>query len=436
MNTIGNIPVIFRAFKRYYHKVEKIHKKLVSKGDFSFKISCTKGDAVKSEFKKPDNEETMRFVVLMRRFLNPGDFLYYKSIWALLLKEFPAEISIETVKQIETLIEQLNKENIGVNISGEKLTAEKMYQIIADGQYFDDNENAKKYLQHFTGVPILEQLFQYSFHIYTLKGYALANALFGIIKSIEQTVKYQTLYSDKTPRKNKCIYCLTTTSDFTSEEHIFPESLGNDELVLPKGYVCDKCNNEVLSHLDNSLIEFEPIAMLRIQFVLYTKEGKLPSAKFQNVHVKRTDPRNITISAKDKTGGIKNEEHLPDGSIKFTTPFTGKIFDPRLLGRCLYKIALGIVAFSEGHEQACNSIYDQARVFICQNQGFPNNLIMQQEGKPNPQIRYTYERFQEGTIFMIDIYGLRFLFNLEPIPIWDLTADLVEQHFASFALYE
>ena len=28
-----------------------------------------------------------------------------------------------------------------------------------------------------------------------------------------------------------------------SEEHIIPKSLGNDELILPKGIICDKCNN-------------------------------------------------------------------------------------------------------------------------------------------------------------------------------------------------
>lgn len=29
----------------------------------------------------------------------------------------------------------------------------------------------------------------------------------------------------------------------TSEEHIIPKSLGNDELILKRGTICDKCNN-------------------------------------------------------------------------------------------------------------------------------------------------------------------------------------------------
>lgn len=29
----------------------------------------------------------------------------------------------------------------------------------------------------------------------------------------------------------------------SSEEHIIPKSLGNDDLILEKGTICDACNN-------------------------------------------------------------------------------------------------------------------------------------------------------------------------------------------------
>lgn len=37
-----------------------------------------------------------------------------------------------------------------------------------------------------------------------------------------------------------CIFCRRHDGGFTSREHVFPESLGNEEVVLPRGVVCDR----------------------------------------------------------------------------------------------------------------------------------------------------------------------------------------------------
>ena len=41
----------------------------------------------------------------------------------------------------------------------------------------------------------------------------------------------------------RCLFCKQDSSNTKSVEHIIPESLGNKTLILPRGYVCDKCNN-------------------------------------------------------------------------------------------------------------------------------------------------------------------------------------------------
>jgi hypothetical protein len=41
---------------------------------------------------------------------------------------------------------------------------------------------------------------------------------------------------------------------FKSREHPFPESLGSTEIVLPRGVVCDPCNNGPLSRLDQAFL--------------------------------------------------------------------------------------------------------------------------------------------------------------------------------------
>lgn len=38
-------------------------------------------------------------------------------------------------------------------------------------------------------------------------------------------------------------FCHKDASWSTSVEHIVPESLGNKDICLPKGYVCDECNH-------------------------------------------------------------------------------------------------------------------------------------------------------------------------------------------------
>lgn len=62
----------------------------------------------------------------------------------------------------------------------------------------------------------------------------------------------------------RCIFCGETKQLFNSIEHIIPESLGNHEFFLDKGYVCDKCNNYFASHIEKQFLEIESIKLIRI----------------------------------------------------------------------------------------------------------------------------------------------------------------------------
>ena len=86
--------------------------------------------------------------------------------------------------------------------------------------------------------------------------------------------------------ENVCIFCKKSDVPFTSVEHIFPESLGNQELVLPKGVVCDICNNGVLAKLDQILIEFPLVAIMKHFHGIKSKTGKIPNTKFVNIELK------------------------------------------------------------------------------------------------------------------------------------------------------
>jgi hypothetical protein len=220
----------------------------------------------------------------------------------------------------------------------------------------------------------------------------------------------------------RCIYCLTTEGRFT-EEHFIGESLGNrgdKAIVLPKEYTCEECNLTTLSPLDQELVNYPAIAFLRVHFISYTKHGKRPKAGFRNLSLQRIDEERVLIFVKDKSGLPKNIRKRNNEQIEYDLVVKGeKLFRPALIGRALYKIALGAFAFEYGQDQACRRRYNEARAFIKYGQSFSNNLAMllmsEEELRPTIQVNRLIDL--PGTIYGINIYGLRWVLNLEPLPI-------------------
>ena len=136
--------------------------------------------------------------------------------------------------------------------------------------------------------------------------------------------------------------------------------------------------------LDDYFVNHDMIACLRVLYVPYNpKTGKFSQAKYQNVRVERTHPRKVSLIMQS---GSKKEFDVKDidnglSSIKFTAH--GRVpFDPKHLGRALYKIALGIVCWKNGLEVALDKKYDLARNYILGKSSFPNNLFISTECEP------------------------------------------------------
>jgi HNH endonuclease len=425
--------IMFREFRHQYRKAQRAYKELAVKGPFTLKMEGAEESAqVKHE--TPSDEGTVRLVVLMRPFLAPSSPLYVKKQWRLLQEQFADDLPPGSITHIEQLIETLDKGYLPLKVNGKDVTAETVYQIISEADYFDENEAAQEKLRNLAAYPMVGPILWYQFHDYTLVGFELVSALFDIILEVEKTEKYRSLYGKAEPAINKCLYCLSTEGTFESEEHVFPESLGNDEIVLPKGFVCDTCNNVALSSLDKALLEFELVAFLQVQFVPHTKQGKLPQANFQDMTVKKVKPRQIVFTSKDGKDHIEEKQPLEDGRQSFTMQGTMRKIDWKLLGRAIYKIALGTVAFLQGHEEACSSKYEASRNFILGKADLSNNLLMTVESKPHPYLRAEPIPAREGTPYFIDIYGLRFIVNLEPTPVVNLSEELIKHKFALFPL--
>lgn len=73
----------------------------------------------------------------------------------------------------------------------------------------------------------------------------------------------------------KCIFCKQQSNDSKSVEHILPESLGNKEHVLPKGIVCDKCNNYFATKVEKVVLEKPYFKNVRYRNFIETKKGRL-----------------------------------------------------------------------------------------------------------------------------------------------------------------
>lgn len=76
----------------------------------------------------------------------------------------------------------------------------------------------------------------------------------------------------------KCIFCKQDSTNSKSIEHIIPESLGNDELILDKGIVCDSCNNYFSREVEGPVLNLDGFKRLRFYELIESKKGRIPKS--------------------------------------------------------------------------------------------------------------------------------------------------------------
>ncbi|TQI66816.1 HNH endonuclease [Clostridium sp. KNHs216] len=74
----------------------------------------------------------------------------------------------------------------------------------------------------------------------------------------------------------RCLFCKQDSSNSKSVEHIIPESLGNTTSILPKGVICDKCNNYFARKVEQPFMESIDILTLRFREAIPDKRGLVP----------------------------------------------------------------------------------------------------------------------------------------------------------------
>lgn len=204
-----------------------------------------------------------------------------------------------------------------------------------------------------------------------------------------------------------CLFCKSSQNSFASVEHIFPESLGNKEKILPKGIVCDRCNNETLSSLDEELLEFEPIKFLRTMNGVESKRGRVPVTSFSNLRIENPTKDHIMIHA----GSKKNiSDQTPDG---FRLSFKGnkKMDSARLkrISRSLYKIGLELICLDHGIEFALSERFNEARDIILGKKDF-NGYLLIGTVENLGVAGITYQQVKDETGFEFMVFEFQYLF--------------------------
>lgn len=152
----------------------------------------------------------------------------------------------------------------------------------------------------------------------------------------------------------RCIFCKRDSSASRSVEHILPESLGNTKRVLPKGVVCDGCNNYFSKSVEQPFLEAENVKLLRFHEALVSKRGRIPQimgGMMPGVPVQmRRDAKTGQLSVAVPTELFQRLKDEPTSQLLL--PTTGRAPPPKVISRFMAKVAIESVAERLTHDPA------------------------------------------------------------------------------------
>lgn len=156
----------------------------------------------------------------------------------------------------------------------------------------------------------------------------------------------------------RCLFCKKDSSETKSIEHIIPESLGNKSFVLPKGYVCDKCNNYFSREVERPFMEQMNIQLLRFEESIPNKKEKIPAIKGIIENEEVTVRKKIINN--EVTMGVEVSPELMDRLMKkegesrlFLPAFDEELLPPQnsVTSRFIAKIAFEALAVKIPNDQ-------------------------------------------------------------------------------------
>lgn len=271
------------VFQHNYNRVEQTAKRLGKKGgQFSLDISSHKREVPRSEHAVPDQGATMEFGLAISRFALPESW-YNIDRWLMFLGTLAGEKHISEFDRLERRLQQIREGGMALKLNRENITDSKAYEILARGVVFAADSAASAYNQW-----LLKQG-QIIYYALWEKYNSYCVGLWDFMQEIQEYRKKQGIRPAPVERKTICIYCKRTEGKFDHVEHIIPESLGNEYVFLPRGFVSSDCMDE-LNTLQDGINEMSPFSMVLVNTSTGNKKGKLPSLKHLNFTSRKRVP--------------------------------------------------------------------------------------------------------------------------------------------------
>lgn len=410
-------------FVHQFHRGREAWEKL-SNRTLEWKLSVDE-QGFQSTLTVPPAKEINRLAAVVAPLADPSSALYYGRVaWTLMVGD-PGERH-----RIQRGLQLLQAGEVLLTVDGQDYRDTDLWLAYAKGEFFSDDEESQSLLAALRSVLGTDHLVQQRFYAHSQRVLRYCGVLYDLCRV--ELAKAGVVKQRSIDKAGPCIYCRTIEGDFTRPEHVYPESLGNQEIILRNGEVCVACNSGVLSTLDEYLVNNDAIALLRTFLQPNNpRTGKFPNARGKDYRIDKVAPRHVVVGLHSGASEPVVQE-LGNGMVHMQFELRGRKFELSKLGRALYRIALGFVAWKEGAEAAYNVKYDAARRYILGAAGFPNLLFLSTECVPNPNIRSTYWVRSPGTFVWLEILGLGYCFNLELEPRLD--GDNLPPGVAAFSL--
>ena len=358
-----------------------------------------------------ENSELLyRLIMATRPFADPRSKFHVKTIYDEIVESFPELLLSSDMDSISDAISELEK-TTHIRFGNRKILYLDLYHAVNNELYFKNEPTTDGGILHAClDNPITRATIEVEYEQSLLLICDLASIVSEVLTKIRCT-EYDSLAI-----RSKCIYCLSETNKFESEEHILPFDI-NHTWILPKGYVCDKCNNGVLSRLDTAFLQYPYIKGILGYFSSFKRSGKFRITNFQNATVQHSGPNMMKIiEHPSKKRSMQVTQPNDDGIYHWKTQFVSAPVSKKRKAkfkRSLLKIALGFVAFEKGHEEALSDNYDLIRESIQGRSDFNMNIMISDgDIVPSGGIVVNWKAVEELLIFKVEIFGLSIIYSM------------------------
>ena len=234
----------------------------------------------------------------------------------------------------------------------------------------------------------------------------------------------------------RCIFCKADSTLSRSEEHIIPQSLGNSKHKLPRGWVCDSCNQYFSIKVEKPVLDTDYFRHARHRNAIISKKGRIPpleviygpNGEELGMYLTTGGERGIyPITEKAQHSFINHIVSKKSGSIYIPEPTKAA---PQLVARLMTKIALEILAkrlvehAGWNEELVNNRQFDEirryARYGIGRDWSFHERRIYPEDKKWTPPVGEAYEVMNEYDVLVtpwqeyfaiICIFGVEYAVN-------------------------